>query len=234
MRNVPFMLTAITKSQTFSQSQSAGAFRGATPALFTSTSARPNRLTVSSTSRCESGRLVTSPTSTRASPPALLTWAATASRSVAGRALSATCAPSCANSTAGAAPMPDAAPVISATLSRSRPAIWRPPWLFISKVLHRTQARAGGQCAHGDGAGPAAPAWAIVTPMDCRTIRYEQLGSVVRITANRPEVLNSQSRVMILELDEAFRAASQDDATRVIIVAGAEGPLPAGRAPPAP
>jgi len=43
--------------------------------------------------------------------------------------------------------------------------------------------------------------------MDFRTIRYEQLGAVVRITANRPEVLNAQSRVMILELDDAFRAA---------------------------
>ncbi len=41
--------------------------------------------------------------------------------------------------------------------------------------------------------------------MDFRTIRYEQLGSVVRITANRPEVLKAQGRVMILELDEAFR-----------------------------
>ena len=52
--------------------------------------------------------------------------------------------------------------------------------------------------------------------MDFRTIRYEQLGAVVRITANRPEVLNAQSRVMIVELDEAFRAASEDDATRAI------------------
>ena len=57
--------------------------------------------------------------------------------------------------------------------------------------------------------------------MDFRTIRYEKLGAVLRITANRPEVFNAQSRVMILELDEAFRAASEDDATRVIIVAGA-------------
>ena len=64
--------------------------------------------------------------------------------------------------------------------------------------------------------------------MDFRTIRYEQLGAVVRITANRPEVLNAQSRVMILELDEAFRAASQDDATRVIIVAGAGAHFSAG------
>ena len=31
--------------------------------------------------------------------------------------------------------------------------------------------------------------------MDLRAIRYEQLGAVARITANRPEVLNAQSRV---------------------------------------
>lgn len=64
--------------------------------------------------------------------------------------------------------------------------------------------------------------------MDFRTIRYEKLGAVVRITANRPEVLNAQSRVMILELDEAFRAASEDDATRVLIVAGAGAHFSAG------
>src|SRR5260221_14439965 len=70
--------------------------------------------------------------------------------------------------------------------------------------------------------------------MDFRTIRCEQLGAVLRITANRPEVLNAQSRVMILELDEAFRAASDDDAIRVIIVAGAGGPSSAGPHPPGP
>ena len=64
--------------------------------------------------------------------------------------------------------------------------------------------------------------------MDFRTIRYEQLGAVVRITANRPEVLNAQSRVMLVELDEAFRAASEDDATRAIIVAGAGPHFSAG------
>jgi enoyl-CoA hydratase len=64
--------------------------------------------------------------------------------------------------------------------------------------------------------------------MEYRTIRYEQLGAVARITANRPEVLNAQSRVMILELDAAFRAASEHDATRVIIVAGAGAHFSAG------
>src|SRR5258706_13482555 len=67
--------------------------------------------------------------------------------------------------------------------------------------------------------------------MDFRTIRYEKLGAVLRITANRPEVLNAQSRAMILELDEAFRAASDDDAIRVIIVAGSRARFSSGPPP---
>jgi enoyl-CoA hydratase len=64
--------------------------------------------------------------------------------------------------------------------------------------------------------------------MNFRTLTYEKLGAVLRITANRPEVLNAQSRVMILELDEAFRAATEDADTRVIIVAGAGQHFSAG------
>ena len=64
--------------------------------------------------------------------------------------------------------------------------------------------------------------------MTFRTLTYEKLGAVLRITANRPAVLNAQSRVMILELDEAFRAASEDAGTRVIIVAGAGQHFSAG------
>jgi enoyl-CoA hydratase/carnithine racemase len=65
-------------------------------------------------------------------------------------------------------------------------------------------------------------------PMNFRTLVWEQLGAVVRITANRPEVLNAQSRVMIMELDEAFRRAADDDTIRVIIVAGAGKHFSAG------
>ncbi len=64
--------------------------------------------------------------------------------------------------------------------------------------------------------------------MDFRTILYEKLGAVLRITTNRPEVLNAQSRVMILELDRAFRMAVEDDDTRVVIVAGAGAHFSAG------
>jgi len=64
--------------------------------------------------------------------------------------------------------------------------------------------------------------------MEFRTLTYEKLGTVLRITANRPEVLNAQSRVMIVELDSAFRAAVEDAETRVIIVAGAGQHFSAG------
>jgi len=64
--------------------------------------------------------------------------------------------------------------------------------------------------------------------MNFRTLVWESLGAVVRITANRPEVLNAQSRVMIEELDEAFRRAVADDTIRVIVVAGAGKHFSAG------
>ena len=64
--------------------------------------------------------------------------------------------------------------------------------------------------------------------MPYRTLIYEKLGAVARIITNRPEVLNAQSRIMILELDEAFRTACDDDDTRVIIVAGAGKHFSAG------
>jgi enoyl-CoA hydratase len=64
--------------------------------------------------------------------------------------------------------------------------------------------------------------------MDFRTILYEKLGAVLRITTNRPQVLNAQSRVMIRELDQAFRMAVEDDDTRVVIVAGAGAHFSAG------
>jgi enoyl-CoA hydratase len=64
--------------------------------------------------------------------------------------------------------------------------------------------------------------------MDFRTILYEKLGAVLRVTTNRPHVLNAQSRVMLLELDEAFRRAADDGDVRVVIVAGAGEHFSAG------
>ena len=57
--------------------------------------------------------------------------------------------------------------------------------------------------------------------MEWRTLLYEKIGAVARITANRPHVLNAQSRVMIEELDRAFDMAVEDADTRAVIVAGA-------------
>jgi enoyl-CoA hydratase/carnithine racemase len=59
-----------------------------------------------------------------------------------------------------------------------------------------------------------------------RYVAYETLdeGRIARITLNRPEARNAQNRGMLVELDEAFRAAEQDDGVRVVIFRGA-GPM---------
>jgi enoyl-CoA hydratase len=52
-------------------------------------------------------------------------------------------------------------------------------------------------------------------------IVYEKLGAVGRVTLNRPEVYNAQSRLLRDEMDQAFDAAVADDDVRVIVLAGA-------------
>lgn len=64
--------------------------------------------------------------------------------------------------------------------------------------------------------------------MEWKTLLYEKNDGVLKITTNRPHALNAQSRVMILELDEAFEAAAADESVRVIIVAGAGKHFSAG------
>lgn len=49
-------------------------------------------------------------------------------------------------------------------------------------------------------------------------------GKIARIMLNRPETRNAQNRVMLVELDEAFRLAEADDAVRVVILGG-NGPV---------
>jgi enoyl-CoA hydratase len=49
-------------------------------------------------------------------------------------------------------------------------------------------------------------------------------GSIVRITLNRPEARNAQNRGMLVELNDAFLRAEEDDEVRVIILRGA-GPI---------
>ena len=59
-----------------------------------------------------------------------------------------------------------------------------------------------------------------------RYITYETLdeGSICRILLNRPKTRNAQNRGLLVELDDAFRAAEADDTVRVIIFGGV-GPL---------
>jgi enoyl-CoA hydratase len=64
--------------------------------------------------------------------------------------------------------------------------------------------------------------------MDWQTITYRQDGAVAVITADRPQVLNAQSRVMINEITTAFRHAGEDDSVRVVVVAGAGEHFSAG------
>ena len=61
---------------------------------------------------------------------------------------------------------------------------------------------------------------------DGKYITYEELegGSVVRIMLNRPDTRNAQNRGLLVELDEAFHRAEEDDAVRVVILGGV-GPL---------
>ena len=60
------------------------------------------------------------------------------------------------------------------------------------------------------------------------TLLTERTGAVLKITTNRPEVLNAQSRILLDELDDAFKAAVDNDHIRVIILAGAGKHFSAG------
>jgi enoyl-CoA hydratase len=64
--------------------------------------------------------------------------------------------------------------------------------------------------------------------MAWKTLLTEQFGAVLRITANRPHVLNAQSRVLLNELDAALNEAVADASVRVIIIAGAGKHFSAG------
>jgi enoyl-CoA hydratase len=60
------------------------------------------------------------------------------------------------------------------------------------------------------------------------TLLQERTGPVLKITTNRPEVLNAQSRILLEELDDAFLRAVDDEDVRVIILAGAGKHFSAG------
>jgi enoyl-CoA hydratase len=56
--------------------------------------------------------------------------------------------------------------------------------------------------------------------MDYRHVIYEKKGAIARVKMNRPRYRNAQSRVLLEEMDRAFREAVADDAVRVIILSG--------------
>jgi enoyl-CoA hydratase len=59
-------------------------------------------------------------------------------------------------------------------------------------------------------------------------ILYEVSGPVATVTLNRPERKNAQSRALLHEMDAAFSRATDDDAVRVIVLAGAGETFSAG------
>lgn len=56
----------------------------------------------------------------------------------------------------------------------------------------------------------------------------EHFERVARITINRPQVRNAQSRQLLVDLDKALQAAAADPEVRVIIIAGAGKDFSAG------
>ena len=64
--------------------------------------------------------------------------------------------------------------------------------------------------------------------MAFETIIYEKIDKVARVTMNRPEVRNAESRQMNREMFEAFAMAEADDDVRVIILAGVGRSFSAG------
>lgn len=57
---------------------------------------------------------------------------------------------------------------------------------------------------------------------DYRFLQYETHddGAIVRILLDRPDARNAQNRGLLVELDDAFRRAEQDDTCRVVILGG--------------
>src|SRR2546423_10309846 len=64
--------------------------------------------------------------------------------------------------------------------------------------------------------------------MGYQTLLVERRGAVELVTMNRPEVRNAQNSSLILELDEAMRAADDDTEVNVIVLAAAGTDFSAG------
>ena len=64
--------------------------------------------------------------------------------------------------------------------------------------------------------------------MSYQNLLLDQIDAVLKITVNRPEVLNAQSRILREEIDAALDEAADDAQVRVVIVAGAGEHFSAG------
>ncbi len=64
--------------------------------------------------------------------------------------------------------------------------------------------------------------------MDYNDILYEPDGHILRLTCNRPNYRNAQSRRLLEELDDAFARAAEDVNIRVIVLMGAGDHFSAG------
>lgn len=56
--------------------------------------------------------------------------------------------------------------------------------------------------------------------MKYKTILYQKEGAVAKITLNRPEVFNSLTRTMLMEIGDALEDAEKDKTIRVLIITG--------------
>ena len=124
-RTMLLTLTAMTKSQSSSLTSSTEP-RREMPTLLSSTSRRPHRSTAASTIRRQSSALMTLASNTSASPPSSRIMARVSSARACTLSTKRTLAPSRANRTAAALPLPtpgplEPAPVTIATFPSSRP-----------------------------------------------------------------------------------------------------------------
>src|SRR5215472_2017032 len=138
-RKTPRALTPMICSQAAVSNRSSTALP-LIPALLTRMSSRPNSATVASTTACQLASSVTSRWWKRAVPLAATISATTLLPSSSSRSATTTVARSRAKMRAMLAPMPDAAPVISATLSASlmissRPR-FGPPSVDLDRLAH--------------------------------------------------------------------------------------------------
>ena len=118
--NVPRRFMPRMRSHSSISISASGVALFSTPALLNAQSRRPKALTARATAAWTSSGFDTSQVIASTSAPAALTCSAVSCRATSPRSVTATRAPSAANATAVARPMPLAAPVINTVLPSKR------------------------------------------------------------------------------------------------------------------